>query len=831
MNKLTLSLILLFSYYGSQAATILSTPVFQKSSYLTYEKAEAGFTIDFDGGNYSNPFDSSVVTVDALITLPDNSIITVPCFYFIPATFASAGINWWDGTENVAGAKWLLRYAPKTGGTHTVTIRVIDANGTVTSSPVSFLAVAPSVGGPKGFVRTDATNNQFMRFENGTPYYPVGENLAWQTPGTLVQFYNTYLDNLGDNKATWIRYWLTGFARQALEWKLTWSDWYNGGLEKYSQRAAALLDSVVYNCERKGIYMQLVLQQHGQFSTVVDSNWPDNPYNSANPGGYLSNPCEFFTNAAAIAQTKKQYRYIVARCAYSSNILAWELFNEVHFAGGSTPCTPSDVVNWHKTMSDYLKSIDINKHMVTTSADNTLLTLMDGGNTSLDNLQYHTYASAPIEQTMVANAVANKAAFTKPVLCGEFGVGNTTVASVAGDLWADHIRKPMWTGFFNEVPAMYWYWDSTYMQRKNLYNVFNPISTFLEGVDIVAETGGNSGNLKFALNPSLTTNLSAVPGLSWATSTQKDFVMDGSGNIAGLDKLSSYLQGPWNAALGTYASFTVNYASAGTATINVSGVSTATGAGSATVSIFVDGVSKASGNFSTAGALVAQVPAGTHVIRFERTTGGNDWVNISNYSFTPIAIEKCLAYGFHGTEKAYGYVFDKSLPEWQNPGTATAIATAQIRIGSLTAGNYRVDYFDPQAGTSFTPGDVYETINDSITIHLPSFKKDLAFKVYSTTDPVTSIFDPHQDKSSTRVSLYPNPAYNEINVTVNSAGESKSTLSVYNLIGKEVLAQEVNLVQGANVFNLDISSLPSSLYFIRVGNAGKVNGNLKFIKK
>jgi hypothetical protein len=827
MNKVTLTLLLLFSYYGSQAATTLTDPVFQKSSYMIFEKAEASFSIDFNGGNYSNPFDSSIVSVDALITLPDNSSITVPCFFFYPTSFYSSGINWWEGSENAAQAKWMLRYAPKTAGTHTISIRVIDANGTVTANPVSITVIA---GTNKGFVRTDATNNQFMRFDNNTPYYPVGENLAWATPGTLVDFYNNYLNNLGDNKANWIRYWLTGFARQALEWSPThWSGWY-GGLGKYSQRAAGLLDSIVNNCERKGIYMQLVLQQHGQFSTVVDSNWPENPYNSANAGGIMTSPCSFFNDATAIAQTKKQYRYIVARWGYSSNIVAWELFNEVNFAGTGTsaltPCPPADVVSWHNTMSSYLKSIDVNNHLVTTStgnAGNPLLGLMDGNNTALDNLQYHTYASSPIENSLVANTTTAKNTYIKPVLCGEFGLDGTTVSSVAGDLWADHIRKPIWTGLFNEVPAMYWYWDSTYMQRKNLYNVFQPLSTFLEGVDIVGETGGHTKTLKFALNPpSSVATIQAVPGMSWGNSTQQDFVVDAAGNVSGLQNLSSYLAGTaWHPGMGNYASFTVTYASAGSAKINISASNTPPN----NVEIFVDGVSTANLDFSAAGSLSVNVPSGTHIIKFQMN--GNDWVNVSSYEFTAPST-KLIAYGFQGFTSAYGYVYDKSLPQWQDPATTPAIITAQLKIGSLTAGNYRVDYFDPQAGTSFYSGDVYPTVNDSITVFVPSFKKDLAFKVSSTLDPVTSIVDGHQDKPANRIYLYPNPAENEINVMITSSTGAASTLNIFNMLGEQALIQNFNLVQGSNIIPLNISSLPASLYFIRISG---LKGNLKFIKK
>jgi hypothetical protein len=369
---------------------------------------------------------------------------------------------------------------------------------------------------------------------------------------------------------------------------------------------------------------------------------------------------------------------------------------------------------------------------------------------------------------------------------------------------------------------MYWYWDSTYMQRKNLYNVFQPLSTFLEGVDIVGETGGHSKTLKFALNPpSSIATIQAVPGMSWGNSTQQDFVVDAAGNVSGLQNLSSYLAGTaWHPGMGNYASFTVTYASAGSAKINISASNTPPN----NVEIFIDGGSTANLDFSSAGSLSVNVPAGTHIIKFQMN--GNDWVNVSSYEFTAPST-KLIAYGFQGATSAYGYVYDKSLPQWQDPASTAAIKTAELKIGSLTSGNYRVDYFDPQAGTAFYSGDVYPTVNDSLTILLPSFKKDLAFKVSSTLDPVTSIVD-GQDIPTNRIYLYPNPAENEINVMITSSNVATYTLSIYNMLGETALIQDINLVQGSNIIPLDISSLPASLYFIRIPG---LKGNLKFIKK
>ncbi|MBX9850663.1 MAG: glycoside hydrolase family 5 protein, partial [Cytophagaceae bacterium] len=714
------------------SVTTVSVPAFSKATYAQYEKAQATFTISFNGGNYTNPFDPAIAQVDAQITLPNATVITVPCFYYYPANYTVSSPTWWDATENPGAATWMLRYAPTMLGNHTVRIRVIDANGTLNSGNTNINVIA---GTKKGFVRLNPAKDQFAKFDNGTAYYPIGVNLAWND-GRLMGNYNPYLANLGTNKATWIRYWLTDFARQALECRNThWSGWY-GGLGTYSQRAAGLLDSVLNECERRDIYMQLVLQHHGQVSTTTNAQWADNPYNSAN-GGPCANAGQFFTNVAAKAQLKKQYRYIVARWGYSSNVLAWELFNEVEFTDG----TDADIDAWHDEMSAYIKSIDVNNHLITSSSggDNSTLPLLDN-NASLDFTQYHIYAGSPIEKNALSESQTLKAAQNKPIWCGEFGLSGNYPAAAAGDNWADHVRKTMWIGMMSEVPAMFWYWD-TYIQNYNLYNVFRPLGVYLTGVDIAGETGGNYNAFNFANNPNIVGTVTASPGNNnWGYTNIPNpwsSTVTGDGDVAGLNNLCRYLHGSFQGTRSREATFTVTFQSAGSAICNLA---TSSGGGTNTLQIYVDGVLRNTWNIpnNTGGTFTTTtgLTAGTHTIRF--LSSGQDWLDVNNFQFTNVQLKQLKGYGYVGGTKAYGYVYDQSLPQWIDPASVTAVTTAQIKIGSLTPGSYKVDFFDPQAGSAFVAGGTYTTVNDTITVPIPSFKKDIAFKVYPSSLPVES---------------------------------------------------------------------------------------------
>lgn len=96
------------------------------------------------------------------------------------------------------------------------------------------------------------------------------------------------------------------------------------------------MDKVLELAEQKGIYIMLTFINHGQFSTKVNPQWNENPWNKKN-GGILTKPEEFFTNTEAKKQFKKIIRYIIARWGYSTNIMSWELFNEVSWTDNYDP--------------------------------------------------------------------------------------------------------------------------------------------------------------------------------------------------------------------------------------------------------------------------------------------------------------------------------------------------------------------------------------------------------------------------------------------------------------------------------------------------------------
>lgn len=90
----------------------------------------------------------------------------------------------------------------------------------------------------------------------------------------------------------------------------------------------------------------------------------------------------------------------------------------------------------------------------------------------------------------------------------------------------------------------------------------------------------------------------------------------------------------------------------------------------------------------------------------------------------------------------------------------------------------------------------------------------------SFTRKFTSIFtrkshDPLANKSMVRLNAYPNPANEEVNISLNLTSTEEITLSVQELTGKTVISKSVKeIVKGNNVFSLETINIKQGTYFV-----------------
>ena len=87
-----------------------------------------------------------------------------------------------------------------------------------------------------------------------------------------------------------------------------------------------------------------------------------------------------------------------------------------------------------------------------------------------------------------------------------------------------------------------------------------------------------------------------------------------------------------------------------------------------------------------------------------------------------------------------------------------------------------------------------------------------------TVEPV-SVYDAINENGVASLSIYPNPAVSETYVTIENAGQNE--ISVYDMQGRMVSTMNCVASAGEQV-RLDVDSLNSGVYFVRVNNEGTV---------
>ncbi len=440
-----------------------------------YSRCQITFNLNrlYSGGD---PFDPTIIDVSAVITSPTARQWVIPAFYTQDFTISSPSYEAY--TPNGA-PYWKVFFTPDETGIYSFFLRAREG-GNSTSGPEDIFEVADSTN--KGFIGIHTANPYFLQYSDGSQYLPIGHNIAFGdgNPSNLngTAYYSSLLSTLASAKGNWTRIWMTDFERSSLEWSSGhWSGFYSGaGI--YSLKAAYRVEKILEIAESKGIAVQLVLNDHGQFSSWVDARWNDNPYNSLKGGPVpSSNPEQFFTNTTAKELHKRRLRYLVARYGAFPNLLCWELFNEVQFCGrnGANWFNSTSVRNgirdWHREMAGWLKANDPFSHLVSTSSDGPTFDLL-WSLPEIDLLQIHDYSAPSSEKDItLASAIRNLySRFEKPVFVGEFGLEsspecnfnpntyNGTTADREHLLQGTHLHNALWAAAMTGTGAGTWWW-------------------------------------------------------------------------------------------------------------------------------------------------------------------------------------------------------------------------------------------------------------------------------------------------------------------------------------------------------------------------------------
>lgn len=436
-------------------------------------------------GQPVNPFDPNEVELDALITLPSKKHVKVPAFWFQQYQRSlvnpqARGIDRIEQLEKTGAPEWRVHFSSSEPGQHFFVLELHDRSGLQRSEEFSFEV---TIGQTPGFVSVSPRSRHYLEYDSGKPFFPIGLNLCMYQKREGTYYYDRLLTKLQDAGGNYVRLWqeyyvsrdLTQVARAGdgsftgfpLETQQT-------GLGRYDLESAWRLDYVADLCQQLDIYWQLTFEMTVWWQQRMDYRWKRNPYNKDN-GGPCSLPSEYFTNPTARELVRRRLRYSVARWGWASNLVAWELWNEVD---NNDDFNSSDCTDWHREMGDYLRSIDPWRHLIATSwRDPKMFAL-----TQIDIVQGHSYFGAAYDaaQYSVQDTDHLMRSFDKPFFFGEQGLGGPITVDPEGK----HFHDTIWsTGLSGAAgTGLYWWWHN-YIEGYDLYHHYSAFSKFVKGVD------------------------------------------------------------------------------------------------------------------------------------------------------------------------------------------------------------------------------------------------------------------------------------------------------------------------------------------------------------
>lgn len=411
-----------------------------------------------------NPYDPAQIDLLVHFTAPDGQVLTVPAFWMQPYDLTTQ--------QPVGEAGWRVRFTPSLAGTWQAQAELVGAQAM--SEAIAF-TVTPAAA--PGFIRIHPDNPRYFAFDDGSFYFPNGLNIGWAGEDVLGD-YERWLDSLSAHDGNLIRVWMASWSF-GIEWADT-------GLGNYGARLkqAWLLDQIFAMAEERGIYIMLCLLNHGAFSTSVNSEWGQNPYND-DLGGPLKTPAEFVTNEVAKALFKQRLRYIAARWGYSTHLFAWEWWNEVNWTG----IGDDTLIPWITEMTPVLQQYDPYDHLITNSNANGAFTQV-WAMPEIDFSQQHDYTGGDLLRTLARDlGRITKTAPDKPLLIGELGY--SAGAQVALD--AMHLHTGLWGAPFLGYAggSMYWWWD-TFIAPQEQWHQYGALARFFAGEDLALLTPGKA---------------------------------------------------------------------------------------------------------------------------------------------------------------------------------------------------------------------------------------------------------------------------------------------------------------------------------------------------
>lgn len=483
------------------------------------------YEITFQLGNYANPYDPDVIDVYAEFTAPDGQVSKVNGFYYEGYRFEQYK-GYEKSQPDSRGNGWKVRFTPHQEGVWHFTLHATDKKGVVRlnsygNTDLTFNCKA--VKNTCGFITK--ANSRYLKRDvvaNGKrqshSFFPIGPNVAWYTCKSYYNFATPYgiyeyerrIDSLA-GRANYMRVWLNRTQYLSL-YGYEYTQTVGGNPPLYfdntlNQKDAAELDHIIQYAAKNGIAIMPCIFTYGDFKAdpkhdgALDKNpadWRVNPYNTVLG---LKSPTDFFTDKGAQRIARNLIRYIIARWGYATNIVAWELWNEISnmdFDKQAYDKYCDIVTQWHNDMARYVRSNDPFHHLVTTSIGyESESILFDRIFNDLDIVQYHHYANVQKARSKeqishrlyLASLKEQRVYPQKLFFIGEFGFGSSdSKRYLEKDPHGIDLHNSLWSTLFSGTMSSASFWQWTALDKCGTHKAFKPMYIFSKSLPILSDS-------------------------------------------------------------------------------------------------------------------------------------------------------------------------------------------------------------------------------------------------------------------------------------------------------------------------------------------------------
>lgn len=679
---------------------------------------------------YDNPFDPTQIRLEAEFFPPTGKKTIVAGFFYQEYKNKNNGDdNTKPHLEAIGKPCWKIRFSPTIPGTYNYIISLRNRDREIKWGPEQLNCTKSPA---HGFIRVSSLNRRYFKFDDGTSYFPVAQNL--QQDWIIYKHSHLLIKNGANSVRIWVARmleWIAHKKGKALSGEFLGNKDAiagNAGIGRYNLINAWILDRYLERCAQDNLYIMICLNSVGELrnrSNRPNSGWLANPYNLIN-GGPITEPKDFWTDQTAKRLYKQFLRYAAARWGYSKNIWAWEFWNEV----GDTKKRIPEIARWHQEMTEYLRTADPNRHLISTSTwrlESQFAPVWDLA--KMDFTQSHIYSPLAVLRWRIH---ANLNRWQSPHVVGE-GWAPLQMAKDPGvDPEGIGLHNVLWASVMSGAASttLPWWWRQR-IEPNNLFFHYQAISNFVKDIgwadskfipldaEIISSRSGNN-ELAPVLIPSLRPN---------AVSSGKCFVIQENGVLADNQHFPDKLYATvWRSKYPL--NFKVNYQAPGLFIVKLKS------AKQCEFNISVDGQSILRREFKTPESykyFSVKIPSGQHT------------VTLSNVSSTGrIEVYFIMLTNYRDRKKypdieLWGLQSDSLILLWAHnrlnqwpfrergfmPGS---VGPSLAKIKGVKSGNWSAEWWDTYKGIIIKENKL-KWQNNCLLLPIPTFQKDIACKL------------------------------------------------------------------------------------------------------